>query len=186
MVELVGRPAPSRQATQSQGWALCTDIVVGPGGHQLWALAPSGWMPTAESDADQNGRKVRTPKPFFVLVRVPAGLGVWGYPLCCFGCVCLPLRVSRSCGPSFFGLGFSLVCFSRAQRQGHCCTLPQQEPCVRWGTQQGTENSDPRSFLQVLPAGKLDGGDAATSRFGVFSGRSPEVYVRGTLPMFLL
>ena len=54
------------------------------------------------------------------------------------------------------------------------------------GYTQGTENSDPRSFLQVPPAGKLDGGDAATSHFGVYSGRWPEFtgVVRSHIPPF--
>ena len=53
-----------------------------------------------------------------------------------------------------------------------------------WGTQ-GTGNRDPRSFLQVPPAGKLDGGDAATGPFGVYSGRWSSLWA-WYAPMFLL
>ena len=63
---------------------------------------------------------------------------------------------------------------------------PQQEPCVWWGYTQGTETSDPRSFLEVPPAGKLDCGDAATNHFGVYSGHWPVFtgVVRSHIPSF--
>ena len=71
--------------------------------------------------------------------------------------------------PSFLGWAFLL--FVSLVRSGKgTVALSQQEPSVWWEYTQGTENSDPRSFLQIPPAGEFDGGDAATSHFGVFSG----------------
>ena len=131
-------------------------------------------MPTAKSDADENGRKSEDSKPFFVPVWVSGCrlVVVFGAALfvvsgvSVFPFVCALLR-------RLFWKAFLLFVSLVHSGKGTVALSPVRTLCVV-GYTQGTENSDPRSFLQVLPAGKLDGGDAATSNFRVYSGRWPE------------
>ena len=94
-------------------WLRCeksTDTVVGPGGHLLWALAPPGGCRQQKATRMKMGGQVRSGCRLVLVFR--------GCPLCRLGCV--PLRV-RALAPSFFGLGLSLVCFSRAPQPRALC-----------------------------------------------------------------
>ena len=125
-------------------------------------------------------------KFFYVLVWVSGCrlVLVFGAALFVVSGVCLPVRVC-ALAPSFFGLGFSLVCFSRAQRQGHCCTVSSKNPvCGRVQTWDRNQRS------AVDSSGSSDG-KAWRWRRGNGSLRSIQWSMAGDLrawyaPIFLL
>ena len=117
------------------------------------SLSTSGWLPTAKSDADETGREVRTPNLSLFWSRSPGAGWSW-----CLGLPSLLFRVclsSRSCVRScavLFGVGFPLVCFARAQRQGYCCTLPSKNPVCG-----GVHTGDSKQRSAVVSSGASGG-----------------------------
>ena len=163
-----------------------TDTVVGPDGHLLWASAPPSGCRLQKATRLKWGKREDS-KPFFVPVWVSGCrlvvvfgaalfvvLGVSVFPF-----VCALLR-------RLFWKAFLLFVSLVHSGKGAVAVSPARTLCVV-GYTQGTETSDPRSFLQVPPAGKLDCGDAATNHFGVYSGHWPEFtgVVRSHIPPFL-
>ena len=143
-----------KEAYRHRGWTRWSSTL---------GIGTSGWTPTAKSDADENGekRKFQTFPCPLVFVFGTAPFVVSGVSVFPFACA-LWRRLF---------LEWAFLLFVSLVRSGKVTVaLSQQEPSVWWGYTQGTENSDPRSFLQIPPAGEFDGGDAATSHFGVFSG----------------
>ena len=95
-------------------------------------------------------------KPFFVLSRLVSGCRlvlVFGAALCVVW-MCLSSRSCvRSCAVFFLGWALLLLVSLVRSGKGTVALTPARTLCVA-GCTQGTENSDPRSFLQVPPAGK--------------------------------
>ena len=114
-------------------------------------------------------------------LRVPAGRSVWNCPLCCFGCVCLPVCAA------FFGRLFSCLFLSCTAARA-LLRSPQEEPCVWWGTHRVQKPANRGRFFRYLRRESLTVATRPriTSGFTVAIGRSLRAWYAHIFLLFLL
>ena len=165
MVKLVGRPEWQRHlkrlSYEGGPRKKSTDTVVGPGGHLLWASAPPSGCRLQKATRMKWGKREDS-KPFFVPVWVSGCrlVVLFGAALFVVSGVSVFPFVCALLHRLFFGRHFSCLFLSCTAARA-LLRSPQQEPCVWCGTHRVQK---PAIRGQVPPAGKLDCGDAATSR----------------------